>query len=208
MNVLIADDHEIVRMGLSIIVSGEFPAAVISEAGNASEVLRMLKQQKTDMMLLDLTMPDTDSIGLLEQVMGIYPGLRVLVVSLNPERIFALRCLKAGAFGYVEKGNGQAEIRKAVVLVGNGKKSMSQEVVEQMTDFLRTGKSDDPFASLTQKEFLVVTHLVNGLGNKEICDAMIIRASTVATYKLRIYEKMNVRNVHELLQLAAQYNVV
>lgn len=207
MNVLIADDHKIVRMGLSLIVCSEFPNANISEAGEASEVLRELRSTKTDMMLMDLKMPDTDSIGLLEQVLGIYPNLKVLIVSLNPERVFALRYLKAGAFGYIEKNSDQAALKKAVRQVANGKKYMSEAIVEQMTDHLQSGRSSDPFAGLTKKEFLIATYLINGLGNKEICDTLNLQSSTVATYKMRIFDKMDIKNVHELTQLATEYNL-
>jgi two-component system invasion response regulator UvrY len=207
MNVLIADDHKIVRMGLSIIVSSEIIGAEISEAANAAEVLKILKQKKIDMMLMDLKMPDTDSIGLLEQALSIYPSLKVLVVSLNPERVFAMRCLKAGAFGYIEKSSDQTSLKKAVLQVSKGKKYMSEDIVEQMAEYLTSGKSSDPFAELTKKEFLVATYLINGMGNKEICDALNLQTSTVATYKMRIFEKMNIKNVHELAQLAAQYNL-
>jgi two-component system invasion response regulator UvrY len=207
MQILIADDHKVVRMGLSLIVTSEVPGSTITEAGNAVEVLKVLRSKKIEMMLMDLKMPDTDSIGLLEQALVIHPGLRVLIVSLNPERVFAMRCLKAGAYGYVEKSADESFLEKAVSQVAKGKKYMSEDIVEQMAGYLTSGKSSDPFAGLTKKEFLITTHMLNGMGNKDICDALNLQSSTVATYKMRIFEKMFVKNMHELSQLAAQHNI-
>jgi len=207
MNVLIADDHKIVRMGLSLILSEEFPGVSITEAGNAAAVLKALRNKKFDMMLMDLRMPDTDSIDLLENALDNDPALKILVVSFNPERIFALRCLKSGAYGYIEKNCDDTLFRKAMKKVAAGKKYMSDDVVELMADHLKNGKSSDPFSILSKNEFLVAMHFINGLGNTEICDIMNLQSSTVATYKTRLFEKINVKNVHELGQLAAQYKI-
>ncbi len=207
MNILIADDHKLVRMGLCTIIEEEFLNAHIVEAGNAREILRELRKQKFDLMLMDLKMPDTDSFDLLEQVTKHDPAMKVLVVSLNPESIFALRCLKAGACGYIEKSTNDLDIRKAVRKVAAGKKYMSDEVMEMMTDFMRSGKSSDPFETLSKQEFVVAMHLINGLSNSKICEAMNLQASTVGTYKTKIFEKTNVKTVHELMQLASQFNI-
>ncbi|MES2772748.1 MAG: response regulator transcription factor [Bacteroidota bacterium] len=207
MNVLIADDHKIVRMGLSLLLGEEFPGVCIDEAGNGADAIKLLRKKKFDMMLMDFKMPDTDSVELLKQALVYDPALKVLVVSLNPENIFAMLCLKAGAYGYIEKSTGDDNLRNAVKKVASGKKYMSEDVVELMTSHIKTGESADPFSKLTSKEFQVAMHFINGLGNSEICETMNLQSSTVATYKIRIFEKINVRNIHELVQLASQYKI-
>lgn len=208
MKVLIADDHKVVRLGLSLIIKEEFPKAIISEAGNAAEVLNLLHTEKIDLMLMDLKMPDTDSLLLLEQILMIDPDLRVLVVSLNPENVFALRYLKAGAFGYVEKSEDDTFIRKALHKVAEGKKYMSEEVVELMAEYLKNGSTANPFSQLAKREFDVAMHLANGLTPGEICTLMDLKPPTVSTYKNRIFDKLNIKTVYQLMEIARQNRVI
>lgn len=207
MNVLIADDHKIVRMGLSLVVGEEYPAAVIDHAGNAAEVLRHIRSKKYQMILMDLHMPDTDSTTLLEQILSIDPQVRVLIVTLNPERIFALRYLKAGAHGYVQKSEDDTLIRNAIRRVMDGKKYMSEDVLDQMTEYLRSGKPINPFELLSKREFEICMHLIKGVAINEICAIMSLQGPTVSTYKGRILEKLNIRSVHELVILSKEYDI-
>lgn len=208
MKVLIADDHKVVRLGLALIVKEEFPSAEISQAGNASEVYQHLRAHQFDLMLMDLKMPETDSLMMLEQILIIDPSLKVLIISLNPERIFALRYLKSGAYGYVQKSEDDATIKKAIIKVYEGKKYMSEEVVELMTEYLRNGNTSNPFGQLAKREFDVAMHLINGLTPGEICQLMDLQPPTVSTYKNRVFEKLNIKTIHELMEMAKQNSII
>lgn len=208
MNVLIADDHKVVRLGLALIVKEEFPMAEIFQAGNAAEVYTHMRAEKFELMLMDLKMPETDSLMMLEQILLMDPELKVLIISLNPERIFALRYLKSGAFGYVQKSEDDAMIKKAILKVADGKKYMSEEVVELMTEYLRNGNTSNPFGQLAKREFDVAMHLINGLTPGEICILMDLQPPTVSTYKNRVFEKLNIKTVHELMEMAKQNSII
>lgn len=207
MKVLIADDHKVVRIGLSILVGDEFPHAEILQASNGADVLEVVRREKLDLMLMDVKMPDTDSLMMMEQVLTLQPQLPILVISLNPEKIYAVRYLKSGASGYVQKSEDDVVIRAALRKVMHGKKYMSDEVIEVMTELLKDGSSADPFSRLGKREFDVAVHLIRGLSPGEIGEQMSLQPSTVSTYKVRIFEKLNIENVHDLVELAKQYDV-
>lgn len=202
MNILIADDHKIVRMGLSVICKEEIPSAVIFEAENAAEVKTALQKRKFEVMLLDLNMTDVDSTELLKFAIQHYPTLKVLVISLYQEKFFALQCMMAGALGYIEKSKNRQELRKAILKVSTGETYINQEIADLMADQLKNGKSSDPFSVLTKQEFLVATHWINAWGNKEIAEEMHIQPASVNAYKREILEKMNLANISELMQVA------
>lgn len=208
MKVLIADDHKVVRLGLALIVKEEFPKAEIFQAGNAAEVYAHMHAEKFDLMLMDLKMPETDSLMMLEQILLIDPTLKILIISLNPERIFALRYLKSGAYGYVQKSEDDAMIKKAILKVADGKKYMSEEVVELMTEYLKNGNTSNPFGQLAKREFDVAMHMINGLTPGEICTLMDLQPPTVSTYKNRVFEKLNIKTVHELMEMAKQNSII
>ncbi len=207
MNILIIDDHKLVRMGLTILVKDEIPVAEIQEAGTAAEVYKVMKDTKFEMILMDLRIPGADNLSLLQQMLLLQPDAKILVVSLNHERIYALRCLQLGARGYIEKSEAEPILRKAIRKVLEGKKYMSEAIVEQMAEYLQSGKLDNPFEVLSQRELEVATHLVNGLTSREISNTLNLQASTVSTFKSRILEKLNLKSVHDLVEMARQYDI-
>lgn len=194
-------------MGLTILVKDEIPAAEIQEAGTAAEVYKVMKDTKFEMILMDLRIPGADNLSLLQQMLLLQPDAKILVVSLNHERIYALRCLQLGARGYIEKSEAEPILRKAIRKVLEGKKYMSEAIVEQMAEYLQSGKLDNPFEVLSQRELEVATHLVNGLTSREISNTLNLQASTVSTFKSRILEKLNLKSVHDLVEMARQYDI-
>lgn len=207
MKILIVDDHQVVRIGLSIILKEKYPDAEISEAGNEAEVYSHLKKHHCDLMMMDLSMPETDSLAMLEQVLKIIPGLKVLIVSLNPERLFALRYLKAGAVGYVQKSENDAMITKAVSTVMSGSTFLSEGMVDVMAQYIRGGSNSNPFEKLSKREFEVAIHCIKGLSPGEIGRVMALQSPTVSIYKSRIFEKLNIKSTHDLLEMAKQYEL-
>jgi two-component system, NarL family, invasion response regulator UvrY len=207
MKVLIADDHRVVRIGLSIILKKEYPHAEISEAGNEEEVFNHLQNNHCDLMLMDLSMPETDSMAMLWQVLKMVPGLKVLIVSLNPERIFALRYLKAGAAGYVQKSENDAMIIKAISTVMSGSTFLSEGMVDVMAQYIRFGNSNNPFEKLSKREFEVALHCIKGLSPGEVGKVMSIQSPTVSIYKSRIFEKLNIKSTYDLMEMAKQYEL-
>lgn len=208
MRILIADDHELLRLGLSIIVKEVLPFAEIIEAKNAHEVQTTVSNKNIDLLLLDVQMPDTDTLALMKWVLAISPALRVLVISVNPESIFALRYIQNGAYGYIEKKEDGTKLKLALNRVALGKKYMSDDLLDIVSEHIRKGKDgQNPFQTLSPREFEIVQLLIKGYSTSEICQAVSLQAPTVSTHKRNILEKLLVCNVFELIELARQYDI-
>ena len=207
-NILIADDHALVRKGLEMIIKSAFMPCQLSYATNGDEVITHVRKTSFDLAILDLNMPDTDSVALFHQVLVHRPDLRVLICSMNPEKVFALRYLKMGAFGYVEKSANDEELERAMRVVLNGRKYFSNDVLDQLSGKLQGKNSNNPFDALTDREFEIALHLIKGLSVGEIALLIKLHTSTIGTQRARILEKTGVKNVMELNQLARLHSII
>lgn len=207
--VLIADDHILVRLGIEIIVREILGInCQISLVSDCKELLTKLESDIYDILISDVNMPYNEAIEIMPAVMARQPSLKVLIVSVNPEQIFAHRFLKAGAFGYIQKGNSDEELRKAIFEISNGRRYITFNQVQQFTNaFLGDGHSN-PFDALSGREFEVAVLILKGMGILEIGSALSINNSTASTYRGRIFEKLAVKNVIELSNLARAYKVI
>lgn len=207
-SILIADDHELVRNGLQFVVKEVLGFSThIEFAGNGMQVIDKLKNGRFDMLLMDLCMPDTDELGLVTKVLSICPGLRILVITAKPDKVYATRFLKAGVMGYVNKSEPDAIISGAIRVISEGKKYVSHAQMELFTNMVISKASDSPFESLSNREFEVALLLLRGQGAMEIAKTLSISASTASTFRCRIFDKLCVKNVIELNRLARQYEI-
>jgi DNA-binding NarL/FixJ family response regulator len=204
--ILIADDHSIVRYGLITALQKPFPGYIFDEAYDAETVMESLKQHQYAVILLDLNMPDTDPSILLHWIKSFYKETKVLVVSMNEEKLFGMRSIQLGAHGYLKKDAEREEIAKAVQCVLSGKKYVSQELANAILDSTLEGKSVNPFERLSPREFQVAMYMVQDYSVKQIGEMLQIQYATVNTFKLRIYEKLSVEHRKDLMQLATAYS--
>lgn len=207
-NVLIIDDQQIVRMGLCALVKDEIPSAAICEAKNPSEALQKVKEIPFNLILMDLKIQGSTLLSLIEQIRVYNPKAKILVITCNAERVYALRCLQIGVYGYIQKTAKTTEIQTAIGKVFAGKKHMSQAVVELLTDFVNLKTKVNPFGNLSKRELEVADMLVKGKAPHEICEIMSLQPSTISTYKTRILKKLNVQNVIELSKLEEMFEEV
>lgn len=203
--VLIADDHSIVRLGASVIIKENFPVAVITQAQDYTEVEKLLRIQQFDLLLLDINMPGGNNIKVINEILGIQPELKILIFSSYDESLYALRYIEAGAVGYLNKNTAMAELANAIQTIKERGRYMSNEVkdlyVQKLTQTKSQLQSRNPLAKLSNREVDVAKHLIQGLGIIEVSIALNLSASTISTYKSRIFEKLNVTNIPELIQL-------
>jgi len=205
IRVLIADDHPIVRRGLRQIVADQADMNV-TEAGDGPEALRLLDNGEFDVVLLDINMPGISGLDVLSQIRARQPRLPVLVLSAHPEAEFAVRILKAGASGYMNKELAPEELVKAIRRVIGGRKYVSPAVAELLAESV--GKDeDDPHASLSDREFQVMLLIAAGKTASEIADEIALSVKTVSTYRARILEKMNLKNNAELMRYVIENKV-
>jgi len=204
---LLIDDHVVVRSGIRILLSEIYRSSEIHEAQDGESALEKLKETRYDLVMLDIQMPKTDTFGLMEFVRIKYPEVKVLVFSMSPENIYAKRFLKAGAKGFLSKDAPLEEIKKAINLVLNDKKYISESLMETLAE--GSGKQNDGnlFNTLSAREFEIVSLLLTGQTISQIGNTLHLQVSTIGTHKARIFEKLKVSNILELKELATTYNL-
>jgi len=207
-NILLADDHSLIRSGLRMVLSNLPFTTDISEARDAKTVMTKLKEKPTDLILLDIQMPATDPVVLMHWIQSFYPDTRILIVSQNPENIYGKRYLQLGADGFISKTAPDEEMIRAVTKVLNGSKYISEELSQSMLRALNKGEQANPFDQLSQREFQVAICLAKGYAMNEICDMLQVQYSTAHTHKRRAFEKLNVEDNKDLAQLAGAYDLL
>jgi two-component system invasion response regulator UvrY len=195
----LGDDHAIVRSGIKFLVKENFDPEVIDEAENEDEIVKCIKSNRYDLILLDITLPNTDFTRLMQWIAIAAPTAKVLVFSMHSEDIYGVRSLQLGAKGFLHKTVSNDEIVFAIRRVMEGKKYISEGLAELLTSKDNGAKITNPFNSLSQRELEIVVHLNSGKTLPEICNILKIQYSTANTYKRRIFDKLN---VHSLLSLS------
>ncbi|WP_118975650.1 response regulator transcription factor [Taibaiella koreensis] len=202
LNLLIADDHAVVRHGVSLLLREMIPAATLSQAYDYDTLTAALKKGFVDLVICDINMPGCDGFHVIDDLRSIQPDVRILIFSAYREDLYAPRYLQAGANGYLHKDGDNDQIRKAVLTVLQDGRYMSDAVKEKLLHkALGAHKqtSDNPLDLLSQREMEVARLLLRGLGLLEISNALKLHIATVSTYKKRIYEKVQVASLPELI---------
>ena len=207
MKILIADDHAVLRKGLRQILAEEFPEAQIGEATTTPETLELLSRERWDVLVLDIFMPGRTGLEVLRDVRQQQPKLPVLVLSSAPEEQLAVRVLKAGAKGYLNKQAAPEELVNALRKILAGGRYVSGALAEQLAAELTPSNQFKPGA-LSDREFEVLRLLVAGKSIKEIGGELSLSAKTVSTYHTRIWGKLGVHNDVELIHYAASHGLV
>ena len=208
MKILIADDHPIVRRGLKQILTDEYDMAVFGEARNAREVLKNLHEMDWDIVILDITMPDRSGLDVLKELKNIRPKLPVLVLSVHPEELYAIRALKAGAAGYITKRSAPDELVKALRKVIKGKKWVSSSLAEKLVSDLKPGSEKPLHETLSNREYQVACMIASGKTVKEIAKELYLTVRTIRTYRVRILNKMKMKRNAELIHYAIKNRLV
>jgi DNA-binding NarL/FixJ family response regulator len=206
LRILIADDHAIVRRGLRDILLEEFPAAAITEVNDTASMLSKVIKEHWDIVISDLSMPGRTSLDALPEIKQHAPRLPVLIMSIYPEEQYAIRVLKAGAAGYMNKDMAPDELINAVRMVLNGRKYITAAIAERLVDFADT---DRPLHELlSDREFEVLKLLASGKTVTEIAEMFHLSATTVSTYRTRILRKLNRKTNAELIQYAITHQLL
>jgi two-component system invasion response regulator UvrY len=204
---LLVDDHVVVRSGVKILLEDLYDSSEVHEAMDGDTAVAKLKENVFDLILLDIQMPNTDTLGLMEFIHITYPAAKVLMFSMSAENIYAKRFMKAGAYGFISKEAPLEEITKAIMLILSGKKYISEALVQKLAEDSFSGKPANPFNELSPREFEIVTLLLEGKTVTEISQILNIQISTVGTHKARLFEKLGVQNILQLKELANTYNL-
>lgn len=203
---LIADDHSIVRQGISLLIKELFFSSKIFHAGSFKEILQIIRETKIDIIILDINFPDGNSLNIITDVKSIQPEVKILIFSAYDEDIYALRYLNAGASGYLNKGSSEDEMKNALKSMMVSGKYITPNVKEKILDSYISKKPINPLEQLSNREVEVARLLIKGFGNMEIAEMLSIKKSTVSTFKNRIFEKLEIDNLADLIDTFQLYN--
>lgn len=206
-NFLLIDDHAIVRSGIKFWLSAEYNPCEVDEAENGKEAYQKIQDKDYDLVMLDIQMPETNSFDLLKSIVIDKPDCKVLIFSMNSENMYAKRFLKAGAMGFVSKDAPIQELKKAVDLILNNRKYFSDKFIEATFSEKIGEENNNPFSILSDREFEITNLLMEGKAVGEISTLLNIKSSTTGTYKARIFEKLNIQNVFQLIELGVLYDI-
>lgn len=200
IKILIADDHPIVRRGLKETINDETDMKVECEASSAAEVLNELRNQKIDVIILDISMPGKSGLDLIADLKKEFPGKPILVLSALAEEIFAKRTLKIGAQGFLNKESAPEELVAAIRKVHAGKRYVSYKLAEQLADEFANDSKDLIHDKLSSREFEVLRLLGNGKTVSEAAKTLNLSVTTISTYRARILSKLGLKNNSDIIQ--------
>ena len=208
IKVVVVDDHAVVREGLKRIVSESGGMTVTGEAADGHEAMRVIKSEPCDVVLLDITMPNKSGLDVLKELHTESPRLPVLVLSMHPEDQYAVRVLRAGAAGYVTKESAPAKLVQAIRKVVRGGKYVSPSLAERLVFDLGADKDKAPHELLSDREYQVLCLISSGKTVTQIANELALSIKTVSTYRVRILEKLKMKNNAEMTRYAIQEGLV
>ncbi|MGE5479481.1 MAG: response regulator [Chloroflexota bacterium] len=208
IRIIIVDDHAVVRKGLTQIFEETPDIIVTDEAGTGDELLQKIKQFRYDVVLLDISMPGKDGLETLKEIKQIKSDLPVLIFTVYPEEQYAIRILKAGAAGYINKECEPDELIEAIRKVAKGKKYISASLAELLASNLEQTKETKLHDSLSDREFQVMCMIASGKTVSAIAQELGLSINTISTYRIRILEKMSMKTNAEITHYAIKNQLV
>jgi DNA-binding NarL/FixJ family response regulator len=206
--ILIVDDHEVVREGVKKILDEQPGPITFGEASIASEVLRLVREQDWDIVMLDLSLGERSGLEVLKELKQLRPRLPVLILSMHSEEQYARRAFKAGAAGYITKGSHREELVIAINKVIEGGVYISPALAERLVIDLGSDTDRAPHEALSDREFEVMRLIASGKTVGEIAEMLGLSDKTISTYRARLLEKMGMKTSAEITHYAIQNKLV
>jgi two-component system invasion response regulator UvrY len=204
LSILIGDDHPMFRRGTRDVLREHFPNALVGEAETGAKMLELAGQQKWDAFIMDVTLPDTSGTDLLHDLLQVSPGTPVLVFSVHPEATYAVRMIRSGACGYLNKATGSNELIMAIETILDGRRYLSPQATECLVKSIQADSLAVPHDLLSNREFQILRLLGSGKSLKEIAGQLSVSASAVSTYRARVLKKLGVKSNAELARYALE----
>ena len=207
IRVLIVDDHPIVRKGLRSGLAETSDIRVVDEAADGDEAIAKSREHKPDIILLDISLPGKNGYEVLKQLHAEYPQIRVLILTTYPEKQYAIRCLRGGAYGYLTKESAPEELITAIRRIAQGRKYVGAALGELLATEVDGFSNRLPHEELSDREFQVLCLLGQGKTVSQIADILSLSLSTINTYRAHILEKMHMKTTAQLIRYVVDNNL-
>ncbi|MGD9944660.1 MAG: response regulator [Burkholderiaceae bacterium] len=207
-DLLIVGDHMIIRRGLTQILAGDARIGRVAEAADGPAALRELRAAPVQVVLLDIALGDRDGLDVLRAIRAEFPSVGVVMLSVYPETQFAVRAMRAGAAAYLNKGCSPETLFAAIAKVASGGVYVTPVLAELLARNVRADDARPPHESLSNREFQVLKLLAAGRSVSEIAEQLSLSVNTISTYRSRVFEKLGVRSMVELLTYAARQDLL
>ncbi|HJW54728.1 MAG TPA: response regulator transcription factor [Burkholderiaceae bacterium] len=208
IQVLIADDHAIVREGLKQILADTKDIVVAGDAENGVDAIKLVRNGHCDVLLLDISMPDRNGIEILKQLKKEFPGIAVLMLSMHREDQYAIRSLKAGAAGYLNKQSAPGELVDAIRQVAAGRKYISASLAQELANQIGDDRNTPPHETLSDREYQTLIMIASGKTVSDIALELALSVKTISMYRSRLLQKMKLRHNAELTHYAIKNRLV
>lgn len=206
--VILCDDHALIRRGIRDTLAEQPDMQIVGEAGEYGELRALLRTTTCDVLVLDINMPGRSGLDVLHALKDEGSPIRVLIVSMYPEDQYALRALRGGAFGYVNKGGDTAQIVTAVRMVAQGRKYITAEMAQMLVESLTTPAPEAAHDKLSDRELQTLTMIASGKRLSDIAEQLSLSPKTVSVYRARVLEKLGLTNNSELTVYAIRNELV
>lgn len=208
IQIIIADDHALIRQGLKRIVDKIPDIAVKDEVSDGRQLVKMIKREHYDVVVLDVSMPGPDVLETIQNIKSISPKTPILILTMHPENDFAVRVLKAGVAGFLKKSDALNELINAIRKVHNGQKYISQNLASRLAEALEKPQDELLHEKLSDREYQVMGMIAKGRTVSEIAEELALSVKTISTYRTRVLEKMHMANNAQLTYYAIQNRLV
>ncbi|WP_278352996.1 response regulator [Chryseobacterium gleum] len=207
IRIVVADDHGIVRMGLIQTIKRLMPAAIISEVEDYKSLYKLILNEKPDLAIMDVNMPNGTVQEAIDYIKVHQPELKILIFSSQDEELYGMRYLKMGAGGYLSKLSSTEVIETALTSMLNKGRYVSDNIKDAIfLESLTGAAKNSPLEALSDRELQIANKLAEGLPLKEISNLLNLHSSTISTYKNRLFEKLKIRSIPELVEILRLYN--
>ncbi len=205
---LVVDDHELVRSGISALLADANGIEVVGQAESGEAAILFVKEHEPDVVLMDVQMPGIGGLEATRKITRTHPDTRVIAVTACDDNPFAQRLMQAGASGYITKGADSDEMKTAILKVNRGQKYISSEIAQRMALKPYQENNHNPFDALSEREMQIALMIVNCQKAAEIGDALFLSPKTVNSYRYRIFEKLGIDGDVELTRLAIRHGII
>ncbi len=207
IRVVSADDHAVVRGGVKQLLTDASGIEFVGGAADGIELMRVLGEVACDVLLLDITMPGKDGLTLLKEVRGKWPAIAVVILSMHPERQYAVRALRAGALGYLTKEGAPEQLIEAVRAVAAGRRYVSPALAEVLAEQVGDGPGKPLHETLSDREYEVLVRIGAGRTVGDIAEELFLSINTVSTYRARLLAKLELATTAELIRYVVDNNL-